>query len=84
MTALAEKLKPQLTTLSSADRAELASYLLESLDGPTDANADQAWATELLQRAGEVRTGRALVCLATHSAQSIVATRTSRTASSGR
>lgn len=59
MTALAEKLKPQLTTLSSADRAELASYLLESLDGPPDANAAQAWEAELIQRADEVRSGRA-------------------------
>ena len=59
MTALAEKLKPQLTTLSSADRAELARYLLESLDGPADANAAQAWEAELLRRAEEVRSGRA-------------------------
>jgi putative addiction module component (TIGR02574 family) len=59
MTALAEKLKPQLTTLSSADRAELASYLLESLDGPADAHAAQAWEAELIRRADEVRTGQA-------------------------
>lgn len=59
MTALAEKLKPQLTTLSPADRAELASYLLESLDGPAEANAAQAWEAELIQRADEVRSGQA-------------------------
>ena len=59
MTALAEKLKPQLTTLSAADRAELASYLLESLDGPADAGAAPAWDAELIRRAEEVRSGRA-------------------------
>lgn len=59
MTALAEKLKPQLTTLSPADRAELASYLLESLDGHTDAGAAQAWEAELIRRAEEVRSGQA-------------------------
>lgn len=59
MTALAEKLKPQLTTPPSADRAELASYLLESLDGPADATAAQAWEAELIQRAEDVRSGRA-------------------------
>ncbi len=59
MTALAEKLKPQLTTLSPADRAELASYLLESLDGPADPGAAQAWEAELIRRAEEVRSGRA-------------------------
>lgn len=59
MTALAEKLKPQLTALSSADRAELASYLLESLDGEAEAGAGAAWEAELKRRAEEVRSGRA-------------------------
>jgi putative addiction module component (TIGR02574 family) len=59
MTALAEKLKPQLTALSSDDRAELARYLLASLDGPADPGSEQAWETELARRAAEVRTGRA-------------------------
>ena len=59
MTALAEKLKPQLTTLSSADRAELAHYLLLTLDGAADANSAQAWETELVRRAEEVRLGQA-------------------------
>ena len=59
MTALAEKLKPQLTALSSGDRAELARYLLETLDGPADPNAERAWETELVRRAKEVRSGQA-------------------------
>jgi putative addiction module component (TIGR02574 family) len=59
MTALAEKLKPQLTALSSSDRAELARYLLESLDGPPDAGAEEAWNIELQRRASEVRSGTA-------------------------
>lgn len=59
MTALAEKLKPQLTALSPSDRAELACYLLASLDGPADPGSEQAWEAELTRRAAEVRSGRA-------------------------
>jgi len=59
MTALAEKLKPQLTALPSADRAELARYLLESLDAPADPAAAQAWEIELARRTDEIRSGRA-------------------------
>lgn len=59
MTAHAEQLKPQLTALPPADRAELARYLLESLDSPADADAEKAWVIELERRAIEVRSGRA-------------------------
>ncbi|MBI2496608.1 MAG: addiction module protein [Opitutae bacterium] len=59
MTALAEKLKPQLTALPPGDRAELAHYLLSSLDGPADPGAEQAWEAELARRAAEIRAGRA-------------------------
>jgi putative addiction module component (TIGR02574 family) len=59
MTALAEKLKSQLTALSPGDRAELARYLLASLDGAADPGAEQAWEAELARRAAEVRAGRA-------------------------
>jgi putative addiction module component (TIGR02574 family) len=59
MTALAETLKPQLTALPCADRAELARFLLESLDQTTDPNAEQAWQTELMRRSEEIRSGQA-------------------------
>jgi putative addiction module component (TIGR02574 family) len=59
MTALAEKLKSQLTVLPSGDRAELARFLLESLDESADPKAKQAWDAELMRRADEVRAGQA-------------------------
>jgi hypothetical protein len=59
MTALAEKLKPQFAELSSAERAELASYLLETLDGPANPAAHSAWEIEVARRADEIRSDRA-------------------------
>lgn len=59
MTALAEKLKPQLNALPAEDRAALAQYLLASLDAQTDTGAEAAWESELKRRAEEVRRGAA-------------------------
>jgi putative addiction module component (TIGR02574 family) len=59
MTALAEKIKPQFAGLSTADRAELARFLLESLDEPADPAAGQSWEAELKRRADEIHNGTA-------------------------
>ena len=59
MTTRAEQLKPQLTALPTGDRAELARFLIESLDEQSDPKAVQAWEAELVRRAEEVRSGRA-------------------------
>jgi putative addiction module component (TIGR02574 family) len=59
MTALAEKIKPQFLGLPATDRAELARYLLESLDEPASPAAGQLWEAELNRRADEIRSGHA-------------------------
>ncbi len=51
------ELKEQLATLSVEDRAELALYLIESLDSETDLGAEQLWEFELDRRAAEIRQG---------------------------
>jgi putative addiction module component (TIGR02574 family) len=58
MTALGEKLKSELSQLPIEDRAELASFLIESLDEGADPDGEDAWDTELARRADEIRTGK--------------------------
>ena len=43
MTEAAERLKTELATLSVEDRAELAQFLIESLEGEADPGWDTAW-----------------------------------------
>jgi putative addiction module component (TIGR02574 family) len=54
----AQKLKAELSRLSSKDRAELAHYLLHSLD-ETDPEAQAAWDAELADRLNEIKSGKA-------------------------
>jgi putative addiction module component (TIGR02574 family) len=49
---LALELPPQ-------DRAALAHDLLASLDGPADANAEEAWEAEITRRLDELESGKA-------------------------
>lgn len=58
MTALAEKLNTELDQLPIEDRAELASFLIQSLDEGADPDAQAAWDVELARRAEELRTGK--------------------------
>jgi putative addiction module component (TIGR02574 family) len=58
MSELAEKLKSDLSRLSVQDRAELAQFLIHSLDDGEDADAEAAWDAELARREQEIRTGR--------------------------
>lgn len=57
MTETAEKLKSELCQLSPGDRAELAHFLLHSLDDEADADAGSAWDAELEQRMKEIESG---------------------------
>ncbi|MCB9892122.1 MAG: addiction module protein [Planctomycetes bacterium] len=43
--------------LPNEDRATLAQALLRSLDGPSDADAQEAWLVEIEKRAREVEDG---------------------------
>lgn len=54
-----DQLKATLAGLPSADRAELAHYLLDSLDTAED-DASSAWHDELNRRVEEIRNGKAV------------------------
>jgi len=59
MTAAAEKLRPKLASLSETERAELAHFLIKSLEDGKDDDAEKAWDAELARRAEEIRSGKA-------------------------
>jgi putative addiction module component (TIGR02574 family) len=59
MTETAERLKSELSQLSTADRAEIAHFLLASLDEGIDADIDVAWEDELNRRMDEIEKGSA-------------------------
>lgn len=50
MTNTARKLLDDALTLPKEDRAHIATELLASLDGPPDADWDEAWLAELDRR----------------------------------
>lgn len=52
-------LKTQLAQLPEQDRAELAHFLIGSLDSEVDADIDTAWVMELERRKEEITSGRA-------------------------
>jgi putative addiction module component (TIGR02574 family) len=58
MTEAGEKLKAQLSQLSMQERAELAHFLIHSLDEGVDADAEAAWDAELVRRMEEIRSGK--------------------------
>ena len=60
MSETAQQLKPQLAALSSQDRAELASFLIDSLDEESDPDAEEAWDKELAARLQEIKSGNAV------------------------
>lgn len=57
MSETLEGLKSRLGTLPDRDRAELAQFLIDSLEPESDADADAAWEVELTRRAAEIRAG---------------------------
>jgi putative addiction module component (TIGR02574 family) len=60
MSASTNELKLTLAKLPEQDRAELAHFLLQTLDDGADDDAEAAWETELARRAEEIRSGRAI------------------------
>jgi putative addiction module component (TIGR02574 family) len=60
MSETAEQLKPTLAALSNEDRAELARFLLESLDPEMDPDVEASWVTELNRRVSEIQSGNAV------------------------
>ncbi len=59
MSETAERLKSELSLLSPKERAELAHFLLHSLDD-TDPDAEAAWDAELAERIQEIQRGQAI------------------------
>ncbi len=59
MTEAVEQLKIQAGKLSDVERADLAYYLLESLE-PEEAGVEEAWRAEIARRVAEIRGGRAV------------------------
>jgi putative addiction module component (TIGR02574 family) len=55
VTETAEKLKLELSHLSTQERAEIASFLIHSLDANVDQDIESAWDAELLQRMQEIK-----------------------------
>jgi len=48
----------QALRLSEAERLEVAEAIYESMEGPGDADAAEAWAEEIQRRLGEIDSGR--------------------------
>ncbi len=59
MTEVVEQLKSQASALSDAARADLACFLLTSLD-PEDEGAAEAWRKEIDRRVADIRSGKAI------------------------
>ena len=55
-------IQQEIRALSTADKAALLRVLLEELDGPSDADADAAWAAEIQRRSREIDEG-AVQCI---------------------
>lgn len=60
MATLPEDLKTHLAGLSEGDRAELATFLIHSLDREADSDAEEAWEREIARRDTEILAGRAV------------------------
>jgi putative addiction module component (TIGR02574 family) len=64
MSEMATKLMSVLSLLSAEDRAELAQFLIRSLDeaedGAADSDAEAAWDAELARRMEEIKSGKAV------------------------
>ncbi|MEA5627575.1 addiction module protein [Nostoc sp. UHCC 0251] len=60
MNETAEKLKLKLSQLSAKERAEIAYFLIHSLDEGIDDNIENAWDTELTQRLEDINSKTAI------------------------
>jgi putative addiction module component (TIGR02574 family) len=59
MTETVEQLKPQARSLSAPERADLAYFLLASLE-PEEEGVQEAWRAEIIRRVAEIRDGSAV------------------------
>ena len=54
-----EELRATLAKLPMQERAELANFLIHSLDAEWDTETEAAWDAELARRADDIATGKA-------------------------
>ena len=59
MSATTDEWKAELARLPVLQRAELARFLIDSLDQGEDADAEEAWDNELARRAEQIKNGTA-------------------------
>jgi len=59
MTEAVEQLKSQASALSAPERADLAHFLLTSLE-PEEEGVQEAWQAEIARRVAEIRNGSAV------------------------
>jgi putative addiction module component (TIGR02574 family) len=57
MSPTAAELLKQVLTLDDKDRASVAGALIESLHGPADPQAEEAWDVEIRRRVEELESG---------------------------
>lgn len=57
MTETGQKLTPEVLQLATADRAELAHLLIQSLEEDADPGAEAAWDEELERRLERIESG---------------------------
>ena len=60
MSEMAEKIKSDLGQLCARERAELAHFLIQSLDDDVDVDGEAAWDRELARRSEEIDNGTAI------------------------
>lgn len=58
---ITDRLRKEALNLPEMERAELARELVQSLDGPADADAAKEWEAEILRRLDAVDSGRAQI-----------------------
>ena len=58
MSVTIQEWKSQLETLPVTQRAELARFLIETLDQEEDPDAEAAWETEITRRVAEIKSGQ--------------------------
>ena len=58
MTQAVEQLKSQASNLSAPERADLAYFLLTSLE-PEEDGVEEAWRAEIARRVAQIRSGQA-------------------------
>ena len=60
MSETVERLKEQIEILTNQERAEIARFVIHSLDQKTDDDAEAAWEAELARRMSDIESGRAV------------------------